>query len=228
MSQSGTELFNNYDSDYQLVYSEITQKLDELPEQTTQQQRKTTSKAVERAIDEAYEILDQMSVEVQNIASSERGQFNAKLREYRQSVDKAKQNLKTTVEQADRRALFGNQGDNEAAGSQTSDDIAMDQRQQLLNGTASLDRSSQRLRDSQRVANETESVGTNILADLRGQREQITNSRNTLMEADSYVDKSIRTLRGMARRMATNRIITVAIITILVILIFLVIASKFW
>ncbi|KAA8912138.1 hypothetical protein TRICI_003603 [Trichomonascus ciferrii] len=223
---SGTELFNNYDSDFQLVYSEINQKLEELPEQGGQQQRKTTVKAVERAIDEAYEILDQMSVEVQNIASSERGQFNARLREYRSNVDRAKQNLKSAAEQADRQALFGSAAERD--GGQTSDDIALDQRQQLLSGTASLDRSSQRLRDSQRVANETEGIGANILADLRGQREQITNSRNTLMEADSYVDKSIRTLRGMARRMATNRIITVAIITILIILIFLVIASKFW
>lgn len=76
----------------------------------------------------------------------------------------------------------------------------MDQRSQLLSGTASLDRSTQRLRDSQRVANETEQIGANILTDLHGQREQIINSRNTLMEADGYVDKSIRTLRGMARR----------------------------
>ena len=124
-------------------------------------------------------------------------------------------------ENADRKALFGNRD-------RGSDDIALDQRQQLLGGTASLDRSSQRLRDSQRIATETESIGANILGDLRGQREQIVNSRNTLTEADGYVDKSIRTLRGMARRMATNRIITIAIITILVILIFLVIASKFW
>lgn len=109
-----------------------------------------------------------------------------------------------------------------------SDDIALDQRQQLLSGTASLERSSQRLRDSQRIANETENIGANILTDLRGQREQIVNARNTLLEADGYVDKSIRTLRSMARRMATNRIITVAIITVLVILILLVIASKFW
>jgi vesicle transport through interaction with t-SNAREs protein 1 len=89
-------------------------------------------------------------------------------------------------------------GDRSATG--TPDNIALDQRQQLLSGQASLDRSSQRLRDSQRVANETESIGANILNDLRGQREQLVNSRNTLLEADGYVDKSIRTLRGMARR----------------------------
>jgi len=56
------------------------------------------------------------------------------------------------------------------------------------------------LRDSQRVANETESIGAGILNDLHGQRQQILNTRDTLMEADGYVDKSLRTLKGMARR----------------------------
>lgn len=120
-----------------------------------------------------------------------------------------------------RNELFGDR-------STADGDIALDQRQQLLSGQDSLDRSSQRIRDSQRVANETESIGANILTDLRGQREQITNSRNTLLEADGYVDKSIRTLRSMTRRMAMNKVLTYLIIAVLVILILLVLASKFW
>lgn len=136
--------------------------------------------------------------------------------------------MKRSLESSSRIELFGARAIDNGSGASKSDDIALDQRQELLSGTASLERSSQRLRDSQRIANETELIGANILTDLRGQREQIINSRNTLMEADGYVDKSIRTLRGMARRMATNRIITVAIIAVLIILILLVIASKFW
>lgn len=137
-----------------------------------------------------------MSIEIQSIASSQRAQFNSKIRECRTQVDNAKRELKSTVDGLDRNALFGDR----TAASGGSDDIALDQRQQLLSGQASLDRSSQRLRESQRIANETEGIGANILSDLRGQREQILNSRNTLNEADNYVDKSIRTLKTMARR----------------------------
>jgi hypothetical protein len=32
------------------------------------------------------------------------------------------------------------------------------------------------------------------------QREQITNARNNLLQSEGYVDTSIKTLRGMARR----------------------------
>ncbi len=161
-----------------------------------------------------------MSLEVQNISSSSRGSFNTKLRSYKADIDKSKRQLKEVVENEDRRQLFG--------GRSVNDDIALSQRQQLLQGNDSLERSSQRLKESQRIANETENIGASILTDLRGQREQIVNSRNTLLEADGYVDKSIRTLKSMTRRMATNKLITYAIIAVLIILILLTIASKFW
>lgn len=219
-----TDLFQSYENDFELTFSEIQDKISQVNESPADQQRPLLT-AAERAVDEAKEILDQMAIEVQNIPSSNRGPCNAKLRKHRTDVDSALKQIRSLVDSTDRRALFGDRHRQDAG---SPENIALDQRQQLLSGQASLERSSQRLRDSQRIANETESIGANILTDLRGQREQIVNSRNTLMEADSYVDKSIRTLRGMARRMATNRIITIAIIVVLLFLIILVIASKFW
>lgn len=79
-------------------------------------------------------------------------------------------------------------------------DLQLEQRQQLLSGTDRLDRSSQRLRDSQRLANETEDIGAGTLADLQRQRETILHTHDTLLESEGYVDRSVKTLRGMARR----------------------------
>ncbi|KAF9185967.1 hypothetical protein BGZ51_002311 [Haplosporangium sp. Z 767] len=72
----------------------------------------------------------------------------------------------------------------------------------------------------------TEALGAGILTDLRGQREQIVYTRNTLLEADSNIDKSSRTLKAMARRMATNKLITASIIGVLVFLILFVLYRK--
>lgn len=161
--------------------------------------------------------LDQLAIEVQNIQSGARSSYNAKIRSYRSDVEKTKKELKRLMDDEDRRQLFGskNYGKDE-------------QRSQLLQSNAALERTSERLRDSSRIATETEQIGSNIMLDLRSQREQLNNSRNTLFEADGYVDKSIQTLKSMTRRMATNKIITYSIIAVLIILIFLVIASKFW
>ncbi|GMF03121.1 unnamed protein product [Ambrosiozyma monospora] len=74
---------------------------------------------------------------------------------------------------------------------------------------------------------ETEDVGTSILDNLRTQREQIVNARDTLHEADTYVDRSLNTIKTMTRRLATNKMITYSIIAVLILLIFLVLYSKF-
>jgi len=79
-------------------------------------------------------------------------------------------------------------------------DDQLEQRQQLLSGSERLDRSSQRLRDSQRIANETETIGRDTLSDLQMQGEQIQRTRITILESEGYVDRSVKTLRGMARR----------------------------
>ena len=74
---------------------------------------------------------------------------------------------------------------------------------------------------------ETENIGSNILNDLRSQREQINGARNTLLQADNYVDRSVQTLKTMGRRLTANKFISYGIIAVLILLIFLVLFSKF-
>lgn len=102
-----------------------------------------------------------------------------------------------------------------------------DQRQQLLSNHAVLSRTGDKLRDATRLAIDTEGVGSQIMMDLRSQRETLDNARQTLFQADSYVDKSIRTLKTMSRRLVANKFISYAIIAVLILLILLVLFSKF-
>jgi vesicle transport through interaction with t-SNAREs protein 1 len=134
-----------------------------------------------------------MRIEKQNIPSSIRSKTSQRFRNFESDIDASKRKLKSLSD--DRKALFGNRyTDNPNA------DEQLEQRQQLLSGTDRLDRSSQRLRDSQRVALETEDIGRNTLADLHTQRETIQHTRAGLLESEGYVDRSVKTLRGMARR----------------------------
>ena len=96
----------------------------------------------------------------------------------------------------DKAALLGSRYKDDPDGR----DMQLEQRQQLLSGTDRLDRSSQRLRDSHRIANETEAIGRDTLADLQLQRETIQHTRQTMLESEGYVDRSVKTLKGMARR----------------------------
>ncbi|OCK92036.1 vesicle transport v-snare protein VTI1 [Cenococcum geophilum 1.58] len=218
-SDAGSERFSSYEAELKLVQADLNQKLDQIPE-LSGEPRKAAVRQAERALEEANELLDQMRIEKPNIPAPAKSKINQRFRNFESDIDGLKRKLKSLSD--DRKALFGSR----YTDSPTTDD-QLEQRQQLLSGTDRLERSSGRLRESQRIALETEDIGRNTLADLSRQRETIEHTRTTLLESESYTDRSIKTLRGMARRMATNRIITIAIITVLVLLIVAVIVSKF-
>ncbi|KAH7122367.1 t-SNARE [Dendryphion nanum] len=218
-ADAGTERFGSYEAELKLVQADLNQQLDEIPELSGEPRKAAIAKA-ERALEEANELLGQMQLEKANIPANLKSKINTRYRNFQTDVDSAKRKLTSLAD--DRRALFGSR----YTDNPTTDD-QLEQRQQLLSGTDRLNRSSNRLRESQRIALETEQIGAGTLGDLRTQREQIEHQRQVLLESESYTDRSIKTLRGMARRMATNRIITIAIITVLVLLIVAVIFSKF-
>lgn len=232
-TEAGTELFSSYEAEYKLVQADLNQKLDQIPELSGEPRKAALSQA-ERALEEASELLDQMNLEKQNVPSGTRTKLNQRVRNYTSDVDSYKRRLRQLAD--DRAALFGGPGgryrddpSNPPSGLSGGgpSDLQLEQRQQLLAGTDRLDRSTQRLKASQALANETEAIGASALANLYQQRETIQHTTTVLHDSEGYVDRSVKTLRGMARRMATNRIITIAIITILVLLIFAVIFSKF-
>lgn len=140
-----------------------------------------------------------MNLEKANIPTSTRSKANQKYRNAQTDLDALSRKLRTLKSQnTDRQALFGDRYTDDPDAS--SRDAQLEQRQQLLSGTERLGRSSQRLRDSQRVALETEAIGASTLADLHQQRNVIEHTHQNLQQSEGYVDRSVKTLRGMARR----------------------------
>ncbi|KAJ5635753.1 vesicle transport v-snare protein [Penicillium longicatenatum] len=217
-TDAGSEMFASYENELKLIQADLNQKLDQISE-VSGEQRKSAIRSAEQVLDEATELLDQMRMEKQNIPSEARSKINIRFRNYSTDIDEVKRKLKSLSD--DRKALFGDRYTDEPQ------DEHLEQRQQLLSGTERLERSSARLQQSQRTALETEDVGRDVLANLYEQRQTIQHTRDNLHQSEGYVDTSIKTLRGMARRMATNRMITIAIITLLVLLIIAVIYGKF-
>ncbi|MCJ1466033.1 hypothetical protein MMC07_004652 [Pseudocyphellaria aurata] len=191
-TDAGSELFSSYEAELKLVQADLSQKLDQITE-LSGEERKSAVRLAERTLEEAKELLDQMRIERSNIPSAARSKINQRFRNFESDIDAAKRKLKTLAD--DRKALFGNRySDN------PSTDDQLEQRQQLLSGTERLDRSSNRLRNAQIMANETEDIGRDTLADLQIQRETIVHTRERMLESEGYVDRSVKTLRGMSRR----------------------------
>ena len=137
--------------------------------------------------------IGQMRLEKSNIPANLKSKFNARFRNLEHDLDQAKRKVESYA--SDRSKLFGDRyTDN------PDTDAQLEQRQQLLSGTDRLQRSSGRLTAAQRMALETEEIGASTLGDLSRQREQIVNTRTRLLESEGYTDRSIKTLKGMARR----------------------------
>uniref|UniRef100_A0A665W4Q2 t-SNARE coiled-coil homology domain-containing protein n=1 Tax=Echeneis naucrates TaxID=173247 RepID=A0A665W4Q2_ECHNA len=86
------------------------------------------------------------------------------------------------------------------------------QRALLLQGTESLTNASQSIERSQRLAAETDQIGTDIIEELGEQREQLDRTRNRLVNTGENLSRSRKILRAMSRRVMTNKLLLGVII----------------
>ena len=123
--------------------------------------------------------MSQLEIEIQGIPKSIRPQYASRLKQAKIELAKYKKQSKETHAQLARSDLLGR-----GSRTVTSTDDPYDERSdrtRLLAGTELLNDGSRRLTDSTRLALEAEEQGADILRTLRVQREQIENSRDTVL-----------------------------------------------
>lgn len=120
-----------------------------------------------------------MEIEIQGIPQSLRTTYSSRLKTAKSSLVTSKKSLSDARTALARSELLSSSrgGTDDYP---NSDDPYTSDRARLLSGTNLLEDGSRRLQESQRMALETEEQGASILTNLRGQREQIENSRDTV------------------------------------------------
>ncbi|CEH13851.1 vesicle transport v-snare protein vti1 [Ceraceosorus bombacis] len=221
-----TELYSSYTSDYEQLLSSIQSTLDSVSS-AKGEARAGALRRADMEADEAEEIVAQMELEVQGMPQAIKSRYQVEMRGKKAELEGLRKRLRQAAAQSSGRdlppsAFNGDSGDLESGLADTQA-----QRQRLLQGTATLEDGSRRLEDSHRLALQTEDLGADILRNLRGQREQIEHSRDTLRQADSNIDRSSRTLQQMIRRAKQQKLTMGAILAVLVLLILLILYSKF-
>ncbi|EKM80383.1 hypothetical protein AGABI1DRAFT_113574 [Agaricus bisporus var. burnettii JB137-S8] len=232
MDTSPTALFESYEQDFLQFIEGIKDKLEGNGKNEIGEHRDATLRRVEMDLDEADEMVSQMEIEIQGIPQSLRTTYLSRLKSAKSSLSIYKKSLIDTRTSLARAELFSkspnpssSSPDNGGNGYYNSDDPYSD-RSRLLSGTNILEDGTKRLQESQRIALETEEQGAGILRDLRGQREQIENSRGTLWRADVAVDRASSKLKTMIRRMYQQRAVTYSIIAVLVLLVIIIVWEK--
>lgn len=130
-------------------------------------------------------------MEARNAPPSFRARMASRIKGYQSDVQKHQRDLRTARQSGGRDELLG--GDSwESSGD--------NQRARLLDSQDTLDRTSSRITNTQRIADETEQIGAGVLTELGTQRDTIIRTAHKVQGVDSNLGKSKRILNSMSRR----------------------------
>ncbi|KFP90108.1 Vesicle transport through interaction with t-SNAREs 1B, partial [Apaloderma vittatum] len=160
---------------------------------------------------EANETLREMEEELKYAPLPFRNQMMSKIRAYRRDLSMFQREMRST----DLGLGPGIQGDIKYGIFSTENEESTNlqsQRVLLLQGTDSLNRASQSIERSHRIAAETDQIGTDIIEELGEQREQLERTKSRLVNTSENLSKSRKILRSMSRRVTTNKLLLSIII----------------
>lgn len=197
-----SELFENYEVDFNSVISKIRKITSQLGNYSGEQ-RKANVRAAQKEVEEAEDLLQEMEMESRDAPPAYRAKLQNKMTRYKADLDRLKRELGSSN---DRAQLFGG-GD-----MQSYED---NQRGRILDTTDRLHQTSDRLANTQRIAAESEAIGHNIMSDLGQQRETIERTRYKVHDVDQNLGRSRKLLNSMSRRIMTNKMIMISIVFIL-------------
>jgi vesicle transport through interaction with t-SNAREs 1 len=127
------------------------------------------------------------------------------LQEFRATLSRLRNDLQRAAEAGDNSALFSGYQD---GGDGFDDPEGGQQMDRLLMATQTQERTSKSLRESQRVAQESEDIGREVLANLHSQGETIRNSRNKLNESDEHLGRASKVLKALERSMMMENLLS--------------------
>ncbi|XP_064451354.1 vesicle transport through interaction with t-SNAREs homolog 1A isoform X13 [Mirounga angustirostris] len=139
--------FEGYEQDFAVLTAEITSKVARVPRLPPDEKKQMVAN-VEKQLEEAKELLEQMDLEVREIPPQSRGMYSNRMRSYKQEMGKLETDFKRS------RIAYSDEVRNELLGDDGNS--SENQRAHLLDNTERLERSSRRLEAGYQIAVETE------------------------------------------------------------------------
>ncbi|KAI5611729.1 vesicle transport through interaction with t-SNAREs-like 1B [Silurus asotus] len=227
MSRMSSEAFEKLHEMYRSQCDELKQLSDRVIRSQGEEKKKLTRVFDERHR-EAQELLREMDQELLSAPSSFRNSMSSKVRLYHRDLGKLQRQVHTldTTYSFSSRTGDGGHGIYGAQNEHSTEQQA--QRTLLIQGTESLNNATQSIARSQRIAVESEQIGTDIIEELGQQREQLDHTRDRLVHTGENLSRSRKILRTMSRRLMTNKLLLGIIIIMEVAILGAVVYLKFF
>uniref|UniRef100_A0A4X1TA50 Vesicle transport through interaction with t-SNAREs 1A n=1 Tax=Sus scrofa TaxID=9823 RepID=A0A4X1TA50_PIG len=152
--------FEGYEQDFAVLTADITNKIARVPRLPPDEKKQMVAN-VEKQLEEAKELLEQMDLEVREIPPQSRGMYSNRMRSYKQEMGKLETDFKRSrIAYSDevRNELLGDDGNS----SENQLIKLREERAHLLDNTERLERSSRRLEAGYQIAVETGLVFVNL------------------------------------------------------------------
>jgi len=179
----------------------------------TADQRLVEIRKADKDIHDAETTLQSMNLNARNVPGQQGAKLQTRIKEYEGELAKMKKDIRRSEVQANELAARESLMGGSAVLSDMS--ISIDQRERLLSNQQRLARGSTQLKDALRTAEETVEVGTGIMANLEDQRNTMQKGLDKLKGINDKLTRSSKIISGMARRVATNKLIMAVIVLVL-------------
>ncbi|XP_073691033.1 vesicle transport through interaction with t-SNAREs homolog 1B [Garra rufa] len=195
---------------YRSLYDEV-KLMPERAQRCQGEERKRIVRDFDERVSEAEEVLQGMEQELFGAPSSYRTPMSTKIRLYRRDLAKLQRDIRLSATQGFSSQIGdGRQGIYAAQNDQSTH--LQSQRALLVQGTESLNNASKSIERTQRIAAETDQIGTDIIEELGEQRDQLDRTRDRLVHTGENLSRSRKILRAMSRRLVTNKLLLSVII----------------
>ncbi|NP_001016960.1 vesicle transport through interaction with t-SNAREs homolog 1B [Xenopus tropicalis] len=191
------------------LYKELYTKLQEIQERLQScygEEKKKLLREFSEKQKEANEMLSEMEYELKSAPPTFRHQAAGQLRAYKRDLVKLQM-------EANYNALEVSTKERETYSVENEHSTRLEsQRALLLQGTESLNRATDSIARSHRIAAETDAIGTDIIEELGEQREKLERTKGRLVGTSENLSKSRKILRSMSRKIVTNKLLLSIII----------------
>jgi len=202
--------FEAYEQEFLKVTQLLQRTINSIPN-FAGERKKTAVREAEKDIEDAEQLIRQMDKEINMGSNPNRTKLTPKVKGYQTDVQRIKRDLQRSATSSS-----NNTRDELLSGATQDYQVQfLDQRSKLIAGNEKIEQTSGRLQNAHRLAIQNEQIGTAVLTDLQGQRDQLIRTGKKLDDVDDDVKTSRTILTGMARRVATNKLILAIIIVLL-------------
>ncbi|KAA8498379.1 Vesicle transport v-SNARE 13 [Porphyridium purpureum] len=185
----------------------------------------TAHKEVDALLAELQALVRSMELEAASHPSRRdsdiRKSMDARVGDVRAQIVELRAQLKHDKQQLQSRMLLDGGGGGSSAATREGD------RRNMQKQTEQLERASERVKESQRVAADTELMGAQILSDLSGQGAVLARARENLGGVNEDLTRSHGVMGAINRREFTNRLVMYSVAAAVVLVLLIVLFFRF-